>query len=191
MTRHYHQAHSKRVGEYEIKSHKLSDDYLDVYIVANTSGAFFEAQAFAPMAEMSRDREGLRQARRRRMRRICGSPNFADEFEHGGRRFLVSTVQRSGKEWTYLQGLCRGRLACEERDVSPREQEVACRQQQGGYGCRGLADEALDHQQRRSSYAEAAMSNKVEVSGDVDAHATRKRLCLTLRSLKGFNRCTL
>ncbi|KAK2063385.1 hypothetical protein LY76DRAFT_212739 [Colletotrichum caudatum] len=192
MARHHHQAHSRLVGEYEIKSHKVSDDYLDVYIVADTSGAFFEAQAFAPMAEMPRDREGLRQARRRRMRRICGSPNFADEFEHGGRRFLVSTVQRSGKEWAYLQGLCRGRPACEERGVvSPREQEAARGEQRGGYGCRGLADEALGQQQRRSSYAEAAMSDKAEVSGDASTHATRKRLCLTLRSLQGFNRCAL
>ncbi|KAK2023765.1 hypothetical protein LX32DRAFT_656712 [Colletotrichum zoysiae] len=173
MTRHYHQAHSKLVGDYEIQSHKLSDDYLDVYIVANTSGAFFEAQAFAPVAEMPRDREGLRRARRRRMRRICGSPNFADEFEHGGRRVLVSTVQRSGKEWAYLQGLCRGRPACGERAVSPREREVARGEQQGGYGCRwGLADEASDQQRRRSSYAEAAMSNKAEVLGDATSITT-------------------
>ncbi|KAK1598410.1 uncharacterized protein LY79DRAFT_506296 [Colletotrichum navitas] len=189
MTLHQDQADSKLVGEkYEIKSHKVSGEYLDVYVVTDARGACFEAQAFAPMAEMPREREGLRQARRRRMRRICGSPNFADEFEHGGRRFLVSRVERNGNEWPYLQGLCQGRRACAEREVLPREQEATCGERQRGYECRGPSDEALDQQQRRSSYAEAAMSNKVEVSGGIDAHATRKRMCLTLGSLTGFKR---
>ncbi|KAK1961065.1 hypothetical protein LY78DRAFT_589489 [Colletotrichum sublineola] len=186
------QAGSNVVGEkYEIKSHKISDDYLDVYVVADERGTYFEAQAFTPVAEMPRELEGLRQARRRRMRRICGSPNFADEFEHDGRRFLVSRVQRNGKEWEDLQSLCRRRRGCDERKDLQREQEVACRAQQGGYECRGPAHTVLDQQQRRWSYAEAVMSNKVEFSGNRDAHTTRKRMCLPLGNLMGFTRCTV
>ncbi|EFQ30840.1 hypothetical protein CGRA01v4_12904 [Colletotrichum graminicola] len=192
MTPHQYQADSKLVGEkYEIRSHKVSGEYLDVYVVADERGTCFEAQAFAPVAEMPREREGLRQARRRRMRRICGSPNFADEFEHGGRRFLVSRVERSGKEWPHLQGLCQGRRTCAEREVLPREQGAICGEQQGGYECRAPAEEALNQQQRRSSYAEAAVSNKAELSGGIDAHPTRKRMCLTLGSLTGFKRYTV
>ncbi|KAK1993953.1 hypothetical protein LX36DRAFT_585299 [Colletotrichum falcatum] len=191
VTARRRQGGSELVGEkYEIQSHKVSDEYLDVYVVADARGALYEAQAFAPVAEMPRDREGLRRARRRRMRRICGSPNFADEFEHGGRRFLVSTVQRSGKEWAELQGLAR--RACEEREAAlSREPEVACREQQGGHEWRGPGHAALNQQQRRSSYAEVAVSNKVDLPGDIGAHTTRKRMCLTLGNLTGFRGYTL
>ncbi|KAK1983323.1 hypothetical protein LZ30DRAFT_7403 [Colletotrichum cereale] len=175
------QAEANLVGEkYEIKSHKVSDDYLDVYVVADAHGACYEAQAFAPVTEMPREREGLRQARRRRMRRICGSPNFADEFEHGGRRFLVSRVQRSVKEWGNLQRLSRGRCASEE-------QEVACGKQHEEHECRGADLLALNQQQGKLSYAEAA-SRDMKFTGGLDTQAGRKRMCLTLGSPKGFKR---
>lgn len=82
-------------NKYRVQSRKIADDCLDVYIVTDIDGKYFEAQAFSPIAEMPRGREGLRNARRRRMKRIARSSNFAGEFEHGGRRFLVSYVRRN------------------------------------------------------------------------------------------------
>ncbi|KAF4931516.1 hypothetical protein CGCVW01_v000460 [Colletotrichum viniferum] len=90
-------------GEYQIKSHQVSDDFLDVYVVTNRNGTQFEAQVFTPISKIPREKEGLYQARRRRMKRIHRSSNFAAEFEHNGQIVLLSRVQRNHKEWLDLQ----------------------------------------------------------------------------------------
>ncbi|CAM1506105.1 Fc.00g057460.m01.CDS01 [Cosmosporella sp. VM-42] len=99
--------------EYRIQSLQIRDDYLDVYLVTradrpNNSNIktssepyYYEAQAFA--CDLPRENEGLCQARRRRMKRIFRSKNFEQEIAHGGRRFLISRVQRNGKEWRDLR----------------------------------------------------------------------------------------
>lgn len=89
--------------EYRIKSLQIRDDYLDVYLVtrADNQDEHYEAQAFA--RDVPRENEGLCQARRRRMKRIFRSKNFESEIEHGGRRFLISRVQRNEREWRDLR----------------------------------------------------------------------------------------
>lgn len=89
--------------EYHIQSLQIRDDYLDVYLVtrADNQDEHYEAQAFA--RDVPRENEGLCQARRRRMKRIFRSKNFESEIEHGGRRFLISRVQRNDREWRDLR----------------------------------------------------------------------------------------
>ena len=120
--------------EYRIQSHKIRDDYLDVYLVTRADSSntdernksrsepyYYEAQAFA--RDLPRENEGLCQARRRRMKRIFRSKNFEQEIEHEGRRFLISRVQRNGKEWRDLReqvGGSRGALeACWWENAQP------------------------------------------------------------------------
>ncbi|KAL0931077.1 uncharacterized protein CTRU02_213812 [Colletotrichum truncatum] len=149
------------VGEkYQIQSHKVSDDYLDVYVVTDAYGRRFEAQAFVPVTELPREREGLYQARRRRMRRICRSPNFTEEFEHDGRRFLVSKVHRSSKEWADLQAMAGGRTKgenlCLLADSCTEDAWARTTRRIGDFG---VTDTRVPGQQV-SSYAEAVAINK-------------------------------
>lgn len=97
--------------EYLIQSLQIRDDYLDVYLVtrADNQDEHYEAQAFA--RDLPRENEGLCQARRRRMKRIFRSKNFEREIEHGGRRFLISRVQRNEREWRDLREQVGGRDA--------------------------------------------------------------------------------
>jgi hypothetical protein len=97
--------------EYRIQSLQIRDDYLDVYLVTRADNADerYEAQAFAQ--DLPRENEGLCQARRRRMKRIFRSKNFESEIEHGGKRFLISRVQRNEREWRDLREQVGGRDA--------------------------------------------------------------------------------
>ncbi|KAL3299093.1 hypothetical protein RB213_012164 [Colletotrichum asianum] len=107
----FSEAHSENLSvgdKYLIQCHKVNDDFLDVYVVTDENGRLFEAQAFS---EMPLEREGLYHARKRRMKRICRSNNFAEEIRHDdGRRFLVSNVQRNDKEWADLKAQAGSRI---------------------------------------------------------------------------------
>ncbi|WYZ42211.1 hypothetical protein EsH8_V_001106 [Colletotrichum jinshuiense] len=162
-------------GDYQIQSHKVSDDYLDVYVVTDTAGARFEAQAFAPAAEMPRERDGLCKARRRRMKRICCSSNFAGEFEHDGRRFLVSKVQRNDKEWMDLQAQVGGRVKSENMPL-PTETHI-----KKGDNL-AATDTGMEEQHRRPSYAEA-VARKTECP-TLNPPIERQKMCLSLTGPK-------
>ncbi|KAF4898385.1 hypothetical protein CGCF415_v010829 [Colletotrichum fructicola] len=162
-------------GEYQIKSHQLSDDFLDVYIVTDANGAQYEAQVFFPISEIPREREGLCQARRRRMKRIYRSSNFETEFEHNGRTVLVSRVQRNNKEWMDLQSQVGGQPRYENMplatDYPPLEN----------------AEPRSDNFQSSSPYSlgqtvpsYAKMATKMDFVGPEVAPAGRRRVCLGL-----------
>lgn len=80
--------------EYRLGHLRCQDDYLDIYSVTNTCGLSFEAQAFSISGLPAK----LFQARKRRMKRICLSQNYFDQLEQTGKRFLISTVERSDAE---------------------------------------------------------------------------------------------
>ncbi|WYZ41435.1 hypothetical protein EsH8_V_000330 [Colletotrichum jinshuiense] len=162
-------------GTYQIQSHKLSDDYLDVYVVTDTAGAQFEAQAFTPIAEMPREREGLCQARRRRMKRICRSPNFEGELEHNGRRFLLSRVQRSDKEWVNLQAQVGGLVKSENMPLPIEACDKNTRVWADGFVAKG---QVMPEPHKRSSYAEAVARN-AEYSEDLDLPTGRQKVCFS------------
>ncbi|KAF9877392.1 hypothetical protein CkaCkLH20_05092 [Colletotrichum karsti] len=183
------------VGEkYHIQSHKLSDDFLDVYVVTDENGNHFEAQAFTPVAKMPRESEGLCQARRRRMKRICRSHNFADEFEHEGRRFLVSKVRRNDKDWMDLQAQVGGRSSSSSssektenilRPAAAAEGFVAeassswDRQEDDGLGPAVLGSSA--QHRINPSYSDALARNTRHAAGEPDG---RRRLFLALGNPK-------
>lgn len=104
--------------EFLIQELKIRDDELDVYIVKDlVSGKQFEAQAFSVSC-----REGqLLRARIRRMKRIFRSPNYRKKIPHGGKKFLISQVERTKAEWDYLcSGVCsRGSPCCDVREEFP------------------------------------------------------------------------
>ncbi|KAK2732296.1 hypothetical protein CKAH01_02242 [Colletotrichum kahawae] len=113
--------------KYRIQSLRVADECLDVYVVTDRDGRYFGAQAFPTVAEMPREREGLRNARRRRMKRIVRSSNFAGDFEHEGRRFLVSGVRRNDKEWADLHAQVSGRIRDENMPrLAGNSMESAC-----------------------------------------------------------------
>ncbi|KAL1867821.1 hypothetical protein VTK73DRAFT_3995 [Phialemonium thermophilum] len=87
-------------GHFKVQNLKLRDEYLDIYEVKDLheGDTTFEMQAFllsCPLAE-------LEKTRRKRMKRIFRSRNFHCEFTWGGRKFLVSQVERSEAEWRNL-----------------------------------------------------------------------------------------
>jgi len=86
-------------GGFRTKRLMLREDHLEVYVVTDVRGTAFEAQVFS----LSCPQEKLRQARRRRMKRIFRSQNFKCVFEQAGKRFLISQVERSDAEWRNLQ----------------------------------------------------------------------------------------
>ncbi|KAF3805341.1 hypothetical protein GCG54_00006284, partial [Colletotrichum gloeosporioides] len=140
-------------NKYRIQSRKITDDCLDVYIVTDIDGRYFEAQAFSPVAEMPREREGLRNARRRRMKRIARSSNFAGELKHGGRHFLVSDVRRNDKEWADLQAQTGGRIRDENMPrLTGNSMESAC----AAMSHCGSASTMTPKHNQRSTYADVA-----------------------------------
>lgn len=164
--------HENLIGDkYQIKCRKpeVSDDYLDFYIVTNTDGAQFEAQAFSAMP---REREGLLQARRRRMKRIYRSDNFEDEFEYEGRRFLVSRVQRNQKEWTDLEAQVGGRRQQENLPPPPEDCIEKFRA-----AIPGNINEGGPAKSRGSTYA-AMLSKHHNYPDNVNEAAQRRKLCL-------------
>ncbi|KAK1840498.1 hypothetical protein CCHR01_16875 [Colletotrichum chrysophilum] len=106
---------------------------------------------------MPREREGLRNARRRRMKRIARSSNFAGEFEHGGRRFFVSDVRRNDKEWADLQAQTVGRIRDENMPrLTGNSMESAC----AAMSHCGLAPIMTPKHNQRSTYADVAASSQ-------------------------------
>lgn len=166
-------------NKYRVQSRKIANDCLDVYIVIDIDGKYFEAQAFSPIAEMPRGREGLRNARRRRMKRIARSSNFAGEFEHGERRFLVSDVRRNGKEWADLQAQAGGRI---KDGNMPRLTGSSTESTCAGMSHCGSASTPKHNQ--RSTYADVAARSQ---NYDVSANSVVGRRTITF-SLGGSKR---
>ncbi|ETS77935.1 hypothetical protein PFICI_09997 [Pestalotiopsis fici W106-1] len=83
---------------YRLQQLRLQTEFLDIFSVVCLCGRVFEAQAFSLSCPASRGK--LLESRRRRMKRIYRSDNFVDVFEQAGRRFLVTKVDRTEKEWS-------------------------------------------------------------------------------------------
>ncbi|KAH9243993.1 hypothetical protein K456DRAFT_1756748 [Colletotrichum gloeosporioides 23] len=106
---------------------------------------------------MPRGGEGLRNARRRRIKRIPRSSNFAGEFEHGGRRFLVSDVRRNDKEWADLQAQAGGRIKDGNMPrLTGNSIESAC----AGMSHCGSGSIMTPKHNQRSAYANVAASSQ-------------------------------
>lgn len=87
------------IGEhYRLQQVRLQTEFLDIFSVVYLCGRVFEAQAFSLSCPTSCGK--LLESRRRRMKRIYRSDNFVDVFEEAGRRFLVTKVDRTEKEWS-------------------------------------------------------------------------------------------
>ncbi|KAK9423708.1 hypothetical protein SUNI508_13938 [Seiridium unicorne] len=95
---------------YRLQQLRLQTEFLDIFSVVCLCGRVFEAQAFS----LSCPCRKLLESRRRRMKRIYRSDNFVDVFEQSGKRFLVTKVDRTEKEW---------RDVCEQ--VTHREEDFA------------------------------------------------------------------
>ncbi|KAF3026565.1 hypothetical protein E8E14_014057 [Neopestalotiopsis sp. 37M] len=83
---------------YRLQQLRLQTEFLEIFSVVCLCGRVFEAQAFSLSCPASRGK--LLESRRRRMKRIYRSDNFVDVFEEAGRRFLVTKVDRTEKEWS-------------------------------------------------------------------------------------------
>ncbi|KAF7519494.1 hypothetical protein G7054_g13087 [Neopestalotiopsis clavispora] len=98
-------------GHYQLHQLRLQTEFLDIFSVVCLCGRVFEAQAFSLSlgADTLERPKQLMDSRRRRMKRIYRSDNFVDVFEDSGRRFLVSKVDRTEKEWRDVcdQIICR------------------------------------------------------------------------------------
>lgn len=98
-------------GHYQLHQLRLQTEFLDIFSVVCLCGRVFEAQAFSLSlgADTLERPKQLMDSRRRRMKRIYRSENFVDVFEDSGRRFLVSKVDRTEKEWRDVcdQIICR------------------------------------------------------------------------------------
>ncbi|KAK2016664.1 hypothetical protein LZ32DRAFT_65821 [Colletotrichum eremochloae] len=167
--------------KYRIQSRKVTDDCLDVYVVTDEDGRYFEAQAFSPITALPETREGFRNARRRRMKRICRSNNFAGEFEHGGRRFLVSNVRRNEKEWADLQAQAGGRIRNENMSRLTRSSMDSA--STGISNC-GSASMMIPKQNQRPSYADVAADSRHFGAGTTCSVAGRRTISLSLRGSK-------
>ncbi|KAF4875751.1 hypothetical protein CGCSCA1_v005145 [Colletotrichum siamense] len=164
-------------GEYQIKSHQVSDDFLDVYVVTDGNGTQFEAQVFAPISRIPREREGLYQARRRRMKRIHRSSNFEAEFEHNGQIVLVSRVQRNHKEWLDLQSRA---VAQPQYENLPFSMDRPILRNIGTDGDISESSTPHTYGQVAASYAEVA--SRGECLDSRDPPDTKRRLRLSLGS---------
>lgn len=80
---------------YQLQQLRLQTEFLDIFSVVCLCGRVFEAQAFS----LSCPCRKLLDSRKRRMKRIYRSSNFVDVFEEFGKRFLVTKVDRTEKEW--------------------------------------------------------------------------------------------
>ncbi|ETS74254.1 hypothetical protein PFICI_14120 [Pestalotiopsis fici W106-1] len=102
-------------GHYRLHQLRLQTEFLDIFSVVCLCGRVFEAQAFSLSLGADAPERGLplpkqlMDSRRRRMKRIYRSDNFVDVFEDSGKRFLVSKVDRTEKEWRDVcdQVICR------------------------------------------------------------------------------------
>ncbi|KAK2732299.1 hypothetical protein CKAH01_02245 [Colletotrichum kahawae] len=121
---------------------------------------------------MPREREGFLQARRRRMKRIYRSDNFEGEFEHKGRIFLVSKVQRNQKEWTDLEAQVGGRRQ-QENLPSTSEAYIANMRTAIPSGI----NEGGPTETHRASYAEM-LSKHQNHPDSVNEATKRRKLCL-------------
>ncbi|KAI0174261.1 hypothetical protein BJ166DRAFT_142722 [Pestalotiopsis sp. NC0098] len=117
-------------GHYRLQQLRLRTEYLDIFSIVCLCGRVFEAQAFSlslparndsssssdsdSSSSSSPKQQQLIDSRRRRMKRIYRSENFVDAFEQSGRRFLVSTVDRTEKEW---RGVCE-QVVCRDADFA-------------------------------------------------------------------------
>lgn len=117
-------------GHYRLQQLRLRTEYLDIFSIVCLCGRVFEAQAFSlslparndsssssdsdSSSSSSPKQQQLIDSRRRRMKRIYRSDNFVDAFEQSGRRFLVSAVDRTEKEW---RGVCE-QVVCRDADFA-------------------------------------------------------------------------
>lgn len=119
-------------GHYRLQQLRLRTEYLDIFSIVCLCGRVFEAQVFSlslparndsvsssdsdssASSSSSSKQQQLIDSRRRRMKRIYRSDNFVDAFEQSGRRFLVSAVDRTEKEW---RGVCE-QVVCRDADFA-------------------------------------------------------------------------